>query len=529
MNKKKLQVWLPLLISISVVIGMFAGFKMRDGMPGKSFFYLDRQRPIQELIKLIDDKYVDPVNTNQLSDTAIAAILKNLDPHSVYIPASELDDVNDEIKGSFYGIGIEFNMLDDTMHVIYAIKDGPGFKAGLQRGDKIIKAGNKVIAGVKLEADSIRKLLRGGYGSDVQVTILRNGSSMEKNIKRDQIPMNSVDAAFMTEDGIGYIRLNKFSTKTYREFMTSLDGLKNKGLKKLVLDLRGNGGGVLDEAVEIADEFLDGDKLITYTQGRSFPKKEYRCRREGLFEKGDLVVLADESSASASEVLIGALQDWDRATIVGRRTFGKGLVQEQYNLSDRSAVRLTVARYYTPSGRSIQRSYTNGGHEYYKEIIDRQSNGDSLEANVPHNDSAKKYRTMAGKVVYGGGGIAPDVHVANDTNRLSPSLSNIFLKNLSNQFGYRLLVAEPALEKSFTDLSSFSNNFQITEQHWNFFRQIASKDSINWNKLTPNDKAYLQTSMKASVARQIWRNDGFFEVYRKADEAMLKAWELLKK
>ena len=346
---KKIQVWLPLLFSITMIVGMVIGYKMRDNMPGRSFFFVDRPRPVQEIMDLVQNKYVDSVKITSLSDTAVAAILSKLDPHSIFIPAEELQGVNDDIAGKFFGIGVEFNLYDDTINVINVLPDGPGFKAGIKTGDKFLKVDDSVVAGVKITSDKIRKLLRGDNNTKVMITALSDGQTKKYAVVRGIIPVSSVDASYIIGNGIGYIRLNKFSQVTYVEFMKAMEGLQKQGLKKLILDLRGNGGGVLEEATAIADEFLDGDKLITYTEGAHSAKKEYRCKRPGLFENGELVVLADEGTASASEILIGALQDWDRATVVGRRSFGKGLVQEQFDLSDGSALRLTIARYYTPN------------------------------------------------------------------------------------------------------------------------------------------------------------------------------------
>lgn len=394
---KKIQVWLPLLFSLTMILGMIFGYQMRDNMPGKRFFSLDKSTPLQEVMDLIKSRYVDDVKMNALGDTAIMAMLSKLDPHSVFIPKEELQGVNEDLAGKFFGIGVEFNIFDDTINVTNVLPDGPSFIAGLQTGDKFIKVDDSLVAGQKITSERVRKLLRGDMGTKVVITVLRNNTKKVFTINRDAIPIVSVDAGYMLGGGVGYIKINKFSQSTYREFMKTLEKLQAQGLKELVLDLRGNPGGILDEATEIADEFLDGDKLITYTEGKNFPKKEYRCKRQGLFEKGSLVVLMDEGSASASEVLSGALQDWDRATIIGRRSFGKGLVQEQYDLSDGSALRLTVARYYTPIGRSIQRSYTNGGKAYYDEISNRFHDGEVFSADSVKNDTSKLYKTMGVK------------------------------------------------------------------------------------------------------------------------------------
>jgi carboxyl-terminal processing protease len=529
MNKKKIQVWLPLLFSLTMIIGMYFGYKMRDNMPGKSFFFAEKRRPVQEIMDLINNRYVDDIMMDSLADTAIQAMLSKLDPHSVFIPAEELEAVNEDLAGKFYGIGIEFNIFDDTLNVINVIKEGPGYKAGLLTGDKFIKVDDSLVAGNKTDADAFRKLLRGDRGTKVAITYLRNHVKKQVIITRGAIPLTSVDAGYMLSKDIGYIRLNKFSSITYREFMESLETLKKDGLQKLVLDLRGNGGGILDEAVEIADEFLEGDKLITYTEGKHVEKKEYRCRRTGQFETGALIVLADEGTASASEILIGALQDWDRATIIGRRTFGKGLVQEQFDLSDKSALRLTVARYYTPIGRSIQRPYANGGKAYYEEISKRFHDGETQSADSVKNDTAKVYKTRGGKTVYGKGGITPDYFIAMDTTGFSKNSASIYEKGTINNFAYNFYLQNLPQLRSFKTPNDFIKRFVFTETDWNSFVQAATRDSVNISIVSAKEKNDLTNRIRSAVARQIWRNEGFFEVMNTADPAINKALELLSK
>ena len=529
MEKKKIQVWLPLLFSITMIAGIFIGYKMRDEIPGKSFFYTEKRRPVQEVMELIKNKYVDTVDLNMLADTAIQAILSKLDPHSVFIPAKDLDQVNEEIAGSFFGIGIEYNIFNDSLHVVNVLKEGPSFKAGILTGDRILKANNYIISGKKAPIDSIRSVLRGPRGSIADITLLRGNRQMNIKVTRDIIPISSVDAAYMADSITGYIRLNKFTQHTYREFMLSLESLKKQGLQKLIFDLRGNGGGVLDEAVEIADEFLEGDKLITYTIGRHSPRKEYRCRRTGQFEKGKLVILADEGTASASEIIIGALQDWDRATIVGRKTFGKGLVQDQFDLSDKSALRLTIARYYTPIGRSIQRSYANGGKAYYEEISNRFQIADSSKPDSPPVNNGKAYLTSSGKKVYSGGGISPDYFIPADTAFMNAELTKIFLKGLTNDFGYQFYMANRGISNEYKTPAQFANEFRITGPSWKFFASMAVKDSINLQGLNVKSRAYLERLLKASLARQLWHNDGYFQSSNHEDETLLKAMEIIRK
>ena len=527
MINKKIQVWLPLLFSVTMIVGMFFGYKMRDNMPGKSFFYTEKHRPMQEIMDLVESKYVDDVKIDSLADTAIQAILSKLDPHSVFIPAEQLQSVNEDLAGKFFGIGIEFNIFDDTLNVINVLKGGPGDKAGVATGDKFLKIGDSIVTGKKADVDVFKKLLRGEKGSTVLVTYLRAGAQKTVTMTRDAIPLASLDASYMITKDIGYIRLNKFSSTTYHEFMDALLELKKQGLQKLVLDLRGNGGGILEEAVDIADELLDGDKLITYTEGKHSAKKEYRCHRDGQFEKGALVVLADEGTASASEILIGALQDWDRATIIGRRTFGKGLVQEQYELSDKSALRLTIARYYTPIGRSIQRPYSKGDKAYYEEIANRYHNGETQFADSVKNDTSKLYKTKAGKKVYGGGGITPDYFIALDTSLYSPLLRRLFTRSAIPSFSYKYYLQNQQQLHTYKKPLDFITAFSFSDADWQQFGNLAMLDSIDIKRLSPTEKINLANNIKASIARQLWRTEGYFEMLNTTDNGLKKALELL--
>ena len=528
MNKKKIQVWLPLLFSVTMIIGIYLGYKMRDNMPGKSFFYMEKRRPVQEIMDLINNRYVDDVNMDHLADTAILAMLSKLDPHSVFIPAEELQMVNEELAGKFFGIGIEFNIFDDTLNVINVLKDGPGFKAGFLTGDKFLMVDDSLVAGNKTGVDTFRKLLRGNRGTKVAITFLRNNNSKNVVITRDAIPLSSIDASYMITDETGFIRLNKFTSETYREFMQALETLNKAGMKKLILDLRSNGGGVLEEAVEIADEFLDGDKLITYTEGKHVEKKEYRCRRVGQFEKGQLIILADEGTASASEVLIGALQDWDRATIVGRRTFGKGLVQEQFDLSDKSALRLTIARYYTPVGRSIQRTYSNGSKAYYEELSNRNYE-DTVFTDTINKARGKIYKTRGGKTVYANGGITPDYFIAPDTTSFTKNSIKIFNNGLIADFAYHYYLKNVAELQGFKTPGDYLKGYSFTETEWQQFVQFAAKDSIDISKAGVKEKDNLVNRIKSSIARQLWRTEGFFEMLNTTDNTVKKALELLQK
>ncbi len=527
-SKKKPQVWLPLLFSITMVAGMMLGYRIKGSMPGRDFFSVDKTKPLQEVLDLVKSKYMDDVKVDELTDTAINAILGKLDPHSVYISAEEVQDSNEDIAGNFFGIGVEFSVIDDTINVLYVIPDGPSARAGIRTGDKFITINDSLAAGIKIKRNQIKRWLRGPNASSVSIALLRGAEHKDITIQRGIVPLTSVDAAYMIAPGTGYIRLNKFSQLTYREFMQSLEGLKKQGLNKLVLDLRGNGGGVLDQATEIADEFLDGDKLITYTEGKHYPKKEYRCKRPGLFETGPLLVLTDEGTASASEILAGALQDWNRATIAGRRSFGKGLVQEQYDLSDGSALRLTVARYFTPVGRSIQRPYSNGQKAYFDDILKRFHDGEVVSMDSLKNDSSKLYKTPGGKTVYGGGGITPDVFIPMDTSLPDTMLTRLYMAGTLSDFAYKYYLQHTAALGSYRSIKDFADRFSFTAEDWIYFTQMAAKDSIQMNMLPQKQQEELHVYLKAYLARQLWRSEGLYELLNAQDSAVQKALALLK-
>ncbi len=528
MRNRKLQVWLPLLFSIVMVLGMVVGYKIRQDTSMPGFFKLSHKSVLQEVLDLVDLKYVDNVVTDTLGNSAIPNILNKLDPHSVYIPASELMQVNDDLRGNFSGIGIEFQIFYDTLNVLNVLPGGPSEKAGLMVGDKIIYVNDTVkVSGKNIKPDDIRKYLRGERGSNVKVSVLRDGKMKPFTIERGTIPVASVDAAYMIDSQTGFIHLNRFSESTYREFMQAMEKLQAQKMKKLILDLRGNGGGLLSQAVNIADEFLDGDKLIVYTQGSHVPKAEYRARKEGLFETGALVVLVDETSASASEVLSGALQDWDRATIIGRRTFGKGLVQEQFGLSNGSALRLTVARYYTPLGRNIQKSYSNGYVEYEDEITNRFNNGEVIKEDTAVK-KGKAFKTKKGKMVYGGGGITPDLFIAFDTTSMDKVMVKLYTRGTLNNFIYTYYIRHKDELKEFKNPAELGNGFKTSEQEWQELTNFATRDSIDLNKISPRDKEYLQKRIPSLLARQMWRYEGFYEVMNKTDEFVQKALEVMK-
>lgn len=529
MRNRKLQVWLPLILSMCMVAGMFIGYRIKGNMPNTGIFFTTRPRPVQEVLDLIKRQYVDKENEDSLGDVAIEAMLARLDPHSILLPAKELQEVNEDMEGKFYGIGIEFNIFNDTINVLNVLPGGPSDKAGLQVGDKFLKVGDSTIAGVNITSERIKRLLRGSGGTTAEIVILRQGQQKTVKISRGMIPLYSLDAAYMITDSIGYIRLNRFSETTYKEFMQATETLQKKGMRNMILDLRDNGGGILTEATNIADEFLSGDKLITYTVGEHSPKREYHCSKEGVFEKGKLVVLTNEGTASASEILTGALQDWDRATVVGRRSFGKGLVQEQFQLSDGSGLRLTVARYYTPLGRSIQKSYENGIDAYKNDLLDRFHNGEMSFADSIKHTNEKLYKTNSGKEVYGGGGITPDVFVPYDTLPYDKEVARAYIKGTLRNFVYSNYLNNQKEFNSYKTPEAFNEKYHVDETTLDNLKKYAVRDSVYLNINDAQKKALLSKQIKMLTARQIWRTQGLYEVSNPDDETIKMAIEFLRK
>jgi len=528
MRNKKLQVWLPLIFSLVMICGMFFGFKLHQQTGStRGFFKTDKRSALQEALDLIKNRYVDSLGMDSLQDDAMEGIMNHLDPHSVYIPASNLSEANEDIVGNFEGIGVEFNIFKDTVHILHVIAKGPGDKAGLQIGDKILKVDDSSIVSKTLPSTAIKRMIRGKGGTKVKLTLIRNDTIKNYDVVRGTIPIPSLDAFYMLDSTKGYIKLNKFSETTHKEFISAIEDLQKKGLKSLVLDMRGNGGGLVSQAVALADDFLDGDKLIVYTQGSNTPRREYKAGKQGIFEKGELVVLIDELSASATEILAGALQDWDRATIIGRRSFGKGLVQEQYGLNDGSAIRLSVARYFTPSGRSIQRPYDKGKKIYMDELLERYNNGQMLYADSFHANTTQSFKTNGGRKVFGGGGIMPDIFVAVDSGLYTRSITELYLEGRFNNFVYTYYINHLPEFQSYKTPTDFANRYRNTSDAWQQLVNYAMKDSINLSKIPPLEKMEVQNRMKAYLARFRWRTQGFYEVSGSTDKVIQKAKEVL--
>jgi carboxyl-terminal processing protease len=524
---KKLNFWLPLLFAVVMILGMLIGFRLYPSTNTGGFFKTGKLSPVQEVLTIINDKYVDSVHEDSLNEEAIQGILAHLDPHSYYIPAVDQVEMNEDLQGNFQGIGVEFQILSDTVNVTNVLSGGPSDKAGLQVGDQIIEVNDSVVAGNGITAERIKKLLRGPGASLVTVTMFRDHGRKQFSIQRGVIPLPALDASYMIDKESGYIRINKFSRTTFEEFMQALEVLEKQGLKKLILDIRGNGGGIVDEAVNMADEFLGNDDLIVYTEGRKSPRKEYRAQRPGSFETGKLILLVDEGTASASEILAGALQDWDRATVVGRRTFGKGLVQEPFELNDGSELRLTIARYYTPLGRSIQKPYNKGREAYNEEVIDRFHDGEVIHGDTSNVHVGPVFRTPAGRQVYGGGGITPDVFVALDTTQISRNVSALYISGSLNNFIYEYYIRHQAELKKFQSPDAFYSGFRENAEVWSDLISYAKKDSIDLAGVSQADRSQVEIRVKALLARLIWRMQGYFYIMNQKDPVLKKAMELL--
>lgn len=528
MGSKKLQVLLPVLFAIVMIVGMLIGFQLKEKTMSSQFFNSASRSSLQELTDLIKNRYVDKVAEDSINGLVANEILKHLDPHSVFIPPSDLSAANEDIMGNFQGIGIEFRQMNDTVNVMNIMSGGPAEKVGLMTGDQLIYVNDSVsISGKKLDGNAIRKIFRGPADSKVKVKFLRAGKMQEVMITRGNIPVSSVDAAYMIAPKVGFVRLNKFAERTYEEFMSELEKLQAQKMESLILDLRGNTGGLMKEAVDMADEFLSDNKLIVYTEGENTPRTEFTAKRPGLFEKGKLVILIDESSASASEILAGALQDWDRATIMGRRSFGKGLVQQQFQLSDGSAVRLTVARYFTPLGRNIQKSYAEGIDKYNDELMGRYHSTDSIAKKDSIARTAKKFKTPSGKIVFGGGGITPDTTVLFDSTLYTRSVLQVLMTSTLNDFAYYDYVSNRSQYAIYKSPTEFSKNFTVSDEQWKRFINFAAKEQLTFNTIDQRSKDFILNRIKALIARQIWRSNGYFAVANNADVLVLKAVKLV--
>jgi carboxyl-terminal processing protease len=487
---------------------------------------------LDNVLDFIEDNYVDTINRKKLEESTLTAMLKQLDPHSDYIPAAELEEVNEPLQGNFHGIGIEFNIVNDTICVVHPIEGGPSERLGIKAGDRIVKVDSKNVAGIKITNKKVFEMLRGEKDTKVNIAIKREGQKqlIDFTITRGEIPIYSVDVSFMAEPGVGYIKVSRFAASTYDEFRKGFNKLTKQGMKKLIVDLRGNGGGYLNAAVDIADEFLSKGMLIVYTKGKNSPEKKYFATEKGSFENSKLVVLIDEGSASASEIVSGALQDNDRATIIGRRSFGKGLVQEQIEIPDGSAIRLTVARYYTPSGRCIQKPYNKGLEAYYSEEYDRYTNGEMMHQDSIHFADSLKFKTVSGRTVYGGGGIMPDIFMPVDTSYRSSYLNKVFYKGLVNDFAFSYADKHRASFSIYKTAADYVKNYTLPHTLLNEFVEFAAKNGIPKNDAQLKKCApYLLSQIKALMGRNLFDNEAYYPVVLKEDSVFEEALKTLAK
>jgi carboxyl-terminal processing protease len=524
---KKLNIWLPLLLAFILVIGMLLGFKLQTGETAtNSFSQGNKPQTIEELIRLIESKYVDEVNRDELVEIAINNILKELDPHSSYIPASRLQSVNEELSGKFEGVGIQFTLLNDTIFVVTPISGGPADKLGVLAGDKIVQIEDSVVAGIGLTTDDVIDKLKGKKGSKVKVGVQRgkNKKVISYTITRDVIPLYSVDAAYMIDNKTGYIKVNRFSSTTYQEYMEAVEKMVGEGLQNVIIDLRGNPGGYLTAATKMLDQMFGDRRLLVYTEGRTYSRNDYKSTGRQLFPLDKVVVLIDEGSASASEILAGAVQDHDRGVIIGRRSFGKGLVQEQYDLSDGSALRLTVARYYTPSGRCIQKSYDDMD-AYGEESYNRFKKGELVTQDSIHlGDTTKYYTIVKNRVVYGGGGIMPDVFIPIDTTLFANTFYATALQYVP-RFVYSKYEGYKTKLKDYKTVQIFNNQFNVTDammaEFVNFVKTEEKLTPVNAKELAKANEN-LRQRIKAYFARQMFQDNGYFYIMNQNDP-MLKA------
>lgn len=532
--------WLPLVGACILIVGILLGIKLQREIPiipsvdGK---VIRESHPgkIEELLRYIEARYVDKIDRDELTQKVINNILKELDPHSTYISADQLQKVNEQLDGNFEGIGIEFLIIEDTIVVIKPTENGPSDKAGIQAGDKIVSVGDSLIVGDRFHESTIIDSLRGEKGSKVKVGIVREGHDevLYFEVTRGEIPINSVDAAYMLSQNTGYIKINRFSSTTHTEFLDHLTRMiEEEHLENVVIDVRDNPGGYLQEATSILNQFFEEkDKLLVYTEGHNVHRSDYETTGRAFFNIDNVVVLVDEGSASASEILAGAIQDYDRGIIIGRRSFGKGLVQEQYSLKDGSAIRLTVARYYTPSGRSIQRNYDNPD-VYDNEIEERLNNGELYSGQQDYLADTAQYYTQDGRIVYGGGGIIPDIFVPLDSTKSSPYFSQI--QPYIRSFIYKYyLNNKPRLDGSdadlrLTNLEDYLDNYEISEEvYYDFTNSIEdaklSLQASKINQLKPTTKLYL----KARLAKHLFDDNGLYAVLNREDDAVRKALQVL--
>lgn len=527
----KLKTIYPLILSIAIAGGIILGFSISNRVNNNNYsgnYY--QPDKVSAILNIIERNYVDTVSKKDIEETSIPIILSELDPHSTYIPAKQMKSVNEEMSGKFFGIGVQFVIQKDTVMVVEVVTGGPSHKLGILAGDRIISVNENNIAGIGIKSDSIVSLLRGKKGTIVNVGVHRNGFSepIKFEIERGEIPLYSVDAAYMVDNKIGYIKINRFAEKTATEFTEAIQKLQAYGLQKLIVDLRGNSGGYLNVVFRMADELLPANNMIVYTEGRARAREDYLSTTSGLFKKGKVAVLIDEFSASASEIFAGAIQDNDRGFIIGRRSFGKGLVQEPVPFIDGSVVRLTVARFYTPSGRSIQKSYDDGYDEYTKDLEHRFAHNELTEKDSIHFNDSLVYKTTGGRTVYGGGGIMPDIFVPADTSGFNNLFSKILAKNLIYHFAFDYVDqnrSELLKFKQATELKQYLVQIHLFND---FLTKIKTVDKIKYTGTELKEaQQRIETQLYSYITRNTIGDSGFYEVWNENDKTVQKAIDVL--
>lgn len=521
----------PFYFVIAVAMGMLLVLLINKGGQNKAKqLQADGSSKFDEVMYYIQDNYVETIDINKIETDAIVAMIDELDPHSNYISVEEFNEVNDPLLGSFEGIGVQFRLEKDTIAIVQVIKGGPSEKVGIMAGDRIIYVDDTLVAGQKLKNDDVMRKLKGPKGTKVKINVKRRGIEglSEYTITRGVIPTYSVDIAYMLNEDVGYLKLSKFSATTYDEFRNNIKKLRQAGMKKLIFDLRGNGGGYLSAAVEIADEFLPKGSLIVYTEGRNRPAYYMKARRRGMLEDLPVAVLIDSESASASEIVAGALQDNDRGTIIGRRSFGKGLVQEQIMLSDNSALRLTVAKYHTPTGRCIQKPFDGDRESYLYESYDRWESGEMFSADSIHFSDSLKYTTPKGKTVYGGGGIMPDIYVPLVNDSTEYFFNRIVNLGILYEYAFDYSDTHRQALNKYKTVDQFKQSFHISDTMFNELIQLAEEKGIKGNeeekKVARRESNIL---MKAYIGRNLFDDEGFYPIYEEMDEMLQTALETL--
>lgn len=516
------------LFLLAIVFISTIASAQNQGKPSKS--QLNAQK-FANTLYLIENYYVDTTNSDKIVEDAIIAALKELDPHSAYISKKDVQKANEPLVGSFEGIGVTFQLIRDTITVISPVPGGPSEKVGIMAGDQFIKIDGEESTGKKIDNEYVQKHLRGKKGSKVTVSVKRGNDPelIDFEIVRDKIPLNSINAAFMLDNGVGYIKLDRFAQESAQEFKNAFNKLSAQGMTSLVLDLRGNSGGYLNTAVEMVDQFLGDDQLVVFTEGTHQPRQELRCTKSGVYEQGKLVILIDEGSASASEILSGAVQDHDRGIVIGRRSFGKGLVQRPFNLPDGAQIRLTTARYHTPSGRCIQRPYEKGVEDYYKDLTDRMKNGEYFHADSIHFPDSLKYKTENGRIVYGGGGIMPDIFIPADTSFSSKLYTNLVRKGILNRFttDYALKHRDE-MKATYPTFADYNKNFVATDKFVEGLKQAAADGKVEWDdEQFARSEKFIRMQIKALIARNLWEMQQYYEVVISEDDGVQKAMEIL--